>query len=90
MKNEVSKLSDMAKTLVKRVDVLDAKNIQLEWRCSQLEMNLKNTASTSSILDEVEERNRRKANLIIAGIPKQSEGTAEERKLIDREKIESL
>ena len=90
IKNEVGRLSDMVEKLVKRVDELDIKNNNLEQRCIQLEVNMKENASATPIFDELEERNRRKTNLVVTGIPEQTHGTAEERKQLDRQKIESL
>ena len=44
----------------------------------------------SAIFDEMEERDRRKTNLILSGLPERSDGSVEERKKWDAEKVKSL
>ena len=84
----MNKLKDTLMVLVSRVDDLEQSNTQLQKQCQQLEENCK--SMEKSILEEVEDRNRRRKNLIISGIPEEMEGSAEERKETDRIKIESL
>ena len=85
---EVDKQTSLVKELVKKVEDLNGRNAQLEERCLKLEDDMKTVAT--SIFEELDDRGRRKRNLIISGIPESTEGTAEERKEADREKVKSI
>ena len=85
---EVDKQTSLVKELVKKVEDLNGRNAQLEKRCLKLEDDMKTVAT--SIFEELDERGRRKRNLIISGIPESTEGTAKERKEADREKVKSI
>ena len=85
---EVDKQTSLVKELVKKVEDLNGRNAQLEERCLKLEDDMKTVAT--SIFEELDDRGRRKRNLIISGIPESTEGTAKERKEADREKVKSI
>lgn len=88
MKTEIDKLSDTVLSLVKRINELNQKNEELERKCQMLQTELK--GNTSASFEELEDRNRRKANLIIAGLPEQVTGTAEERKDSDWDEVKAI
>ena len=69
------------------MDVIDQKMTQVELRCIQVEEASENLFS--SVIQEVEDRNRRSHNLIVSGIP-EGEGSIDERKAADKEKIKKL
>lgn len=85
-----SRLDDIVNKMAKindRMDAVDQKLAQVELRCVQVEEASEKLFS--SVIQEVEDRNRRRLNLIVAGIP-EGEGSQGERKAADTEKISSL
>lgn len=88
LKNEIKEISNNLSHLQKKVNELESRNVQLEQRCNQLESKSLNFSAT--ILDEMEDRLRRKKNLIISGIPEQTEGSVEERMEADKTIVKDL
>ena len=85
-----SKLDDIANKMTKitnRMDDLDQKMTQVELRCIQVEETSEKLFS--AVIQEVEDRNRRKLNLIVSGIPEE-DGSVEDRKEADRTRIGTL
>lgn len=66
------------------MEVMEGKHTEMESRCRKLEEQQEN------ILLEIEERERRKTNLIISGIPEKEDGNVKERREWDDEKVDSL
>jgi len=86
-----SKLDDISNKMTKitnRVDAIDQKIAQIELRCTEVEETSKSLFS--SITQEVEDRNRRRHNLIVSGIPEEEQGSVEERKEADKTKVVTL
>lgn len=88
LKKEINEISNKLSHLQNKVDELESRNSQLEQRCHQLESKSLNIST--AILDEMEDRLRRKKSLIISGIPEQTEGSAEERIEADKTTVEDL
>jgi len=88
LKKETVVISNKLSVLIKRVDDLERRNVQLEQRCNQLEVKSEHTSTF--ILDEMEDRLRRRKNWIVSGIPEQTAGTAEERSRTDSQKVTTL
>ena len=70
------------------MDAIDQKIAQVEIRCSKVEKA--SELLFSSITQEVEDRNRRRHNLIVSGIPEEEQGSVQERREADRSKIGTL
>lgn len=85
LKPDLNKITDMLKTLVERVDHLDNKCSKLEQRCTQLEEN--SGKMMFEVAEEVEARVRRRKNVIVSGVELKIDGTLEERKAGDMEKV---
>ena len=97
LKNEVEKLNDVVSSLTVKVDLLAVKNAELENRCQKLEDQSRNISSikdlrseTEDLLYEIEERQKRRKHLIVAGLPECSNGTLEERAAKDEETLREL
>ena len=99
MKTEIFKLSETVSALGNRIEELERKNRQLEKehsdRYTKLEKEVKRLQmhedeKTDVLLNEMEQRIHRRGNVIVSGIPEQTEGSVEERKNEDREFIETL
>lgn len=86
-----SKLDDIANkmtNMTNRMDAIDQKITQVELRCSKMEET--SESFFSSITQEVEDRNRRRCNLIVSGIPEEERGSVEERREADETKVGTL
>ena len=88
LKKETVEISNKLSLLIRRVDELEKRNVQLEQRCNQLEAQSHHMPPF--IFDEMEDRLRRRTNLIISGIPEQTSGTTEERSKADSQKVTTL
>lgn len=88
LKSDLEVISSKLSHLIKRIDELEKRNTELELRCTNLEK--KSNESTTFLLDEVEDRLRRKKSLVISGVPEQSKGTSESRGEADENTVESL
>ena len=84
LKKEIDGLNSVLTKLNKRVEEVERRNSHLEHRCKQLEENY------ASLPAEFEERDRRKPNLIISGIPEKEHSSSEERKQWDEEMSTNL
>ena len=78
--SEISKLTS-------RINDLEQKVFQIESRCTKAEKASEKLYS--SIIQEIEDRNNRRLNLIVSGVSEE-DGSVEERKAADRTKIETL
>ena len=87
LKRETDRISEQLTHIIKRVNDVEQRTLQLEKRCALLET--KSNESSASILDEMEDRLRRKKSLIISGMP-EVEGTIDERKESDSERVEQI
>ena len=81
------KINNVDTTLVKVLEIqkaqdVEVKNLKEQVRCL--------TEDYSNILNEVEERERRRPNLVIAGLQEKEEGSVEERKKWDAERVDDL
>lgn len=88
LKKETEEISSKLSVIIKRVDELERRNVQLEHRCNQLE--IKTQDMSTFILDEFEDRLRRKKSLIISGIPEQLEGPADQRSASDDKEVKNV
>ena len=86
MKKENERIFNQLSLLIKRVDEVEKRTALLEQRCN-LETK---TLDSTSILDEMKDRLRRKKGLVISGLPEPVEGSVNERKEADKIKIRSL
>jgi len=84
----IAKQSAEIATLSKRIEELGQSNVQLQRECKILEDKV--TSLSTSILEEVEDRCRRRKNLIFSGIPEQTSGSVENRKEMDLSQIEEI
>jgi hypothetical protein len=102
VKNEHAKLNDVIATLLTKIDGLETKNAQLEQRCKRLEqvntelVNGRDAQITPAeenlafIYSECEERRLKESNLIFSGIKEEINGSVEERRTRDEEKVNSV
>ena len=88
LKTEVDKQTNLVKQLVKQVEDLTRRNTQLEERCLKIENEM--ATMPASIYEELNDRERRKKNLIISGVPESVDGSAEERKLADANQVKGI
>ena len=88
LETKVDKQTSMIASLLKRVDDLTGANIQLERKCNLLEEKL--VSLPKSTFEEIEDRDRRKMNLIISGVPGKTDGSVEERKAVDAKFVKGL
>ena len=87
-RNEMQGITTVLNALMNRVDELESKNVHLEQKCKLLEE--KSADFTTSVLNEIEDRNRRKMNLIISGLPEHLDGSAELRRTADVAEVDAL
>ena len=87
LKNEVDKQTVLVKALLKQVEELSAKNAVLEKKCIKLEENMVKTSTV--ILEEINDRDRRRKNLVISGIAESTSGSIEEKNR-DKERVNCL
>ena len=86
--SEINKLSNVISSLTVRVSTLEESNIVLRNKCAQLEQqiqqpNVPSQESLTDFSDEVEQRQRRRLNIIFSGIPESKEASVEEKKKAD-------
>lgn len=84
LRGEVDGLKSMMSKLLERVDEIEKQSGLLQDRCKTLEHDQAN------LLFEMEERDRRKPNLIVSGIPEKADGSVNDRKQWDMEQVEAL
>ena len=99
VRTEVEKLSDLFATLVNRIDNLEKRNAMMDQKYSEnidrlneevKQLRLEKQKMKNEFLNEMEQRNNRRGNIIISGIPENIDGTADERKDKDREIVEDI
>lgn len=88
IEHKVDKQTALIEKLLKQVEDLHGKNDQLEKRCLKLEEDM--ITMSTSIFDELNDRKRRKRNLIISGVCESSDGSVEERRNADEKQMEML
>ena len=81
------KMSDVETTLTKVLETQRAQDAEIKYLKEEVQQMKE---EHRDILAEVEDRDRRKANLIISGLQEEFSGTAEERKKRDLSKVQSL
>ena len=84
LEKKMDTVADSLKMIVLRMEKIEAKHKEMENRCKRIEEHQMN------ILSEIEERDRRKTNLVISGIPEKEDGTAENRREWDDGRVEDL
>lgn len=96
---EVNRLSDMLTTVIGRIDGLDKRCKEIERQCSESHAkfdekinDIKKTyyENMQEMMQEMDQRMHRNANIMIFGLSEPSEGTVEERKDRDSFTVESL
>jgi len=86
--NVISKQTEEIASLTKHIEQLKNSNVLLEQKYNSLEDRF--TQLSTTVFDELEDRQRRRNNLMFSGVPEAASGTAEERKQADRGYIEGL
>ena len=81
---KVDTVSDSQKLILSRMNEMEAKSKDLEKKWEKTQEFQRN------LLAEIDERDRRRPNLMISGIPEKTEGSAAERKDFDNEQVEAL
>ena len=95
MKVEIQSLRESISSLTSRVDKLEIENTSLKAQFQQA-LNQPNANSgsfesaCSEMMNEMQQRDRRKLNLIVFGASEPSTGTVTERKVADREKCSEI
>ena len=97
-KEELNHVSSKLDTLIHRIQGVEQSisSIQKTQERQDNEINAlkealdKVTTERLSIFEEIEDRDRRKANLIVSGIPEKKEGSIQERREWDDSKINDL
>ena len=84
LEEKIDRLTTSLSTVLTRMDAIDKKYDDIERRCRKIEEEQLN------VISEIEDRERRKQNLMICGIPEREDGTVDERRTWDKQKIESL
>jgi len=96
---EVDRLSGLLTTLLQRVEDLDRKTTHIEQSCIESharfekeisELRKSNENNITELMLEMEQRIQRSGNIIIFGIPEQSQGTIEERRSLDASAVDEL
>ena len=89
-----TRLDDQAniiQSLVERVEHLERKNEQLELKCKQMEEeNSRVQHQQQDIIQEINDRNSRRSNLIISGTQELKSGSVEERRKYDTETVSKV
>ena len=88
LKDEIEKQTSLISTLVKQVEDLHKKNLNLEQKCNKLEEAM--SRMTTSVLEEVNDQQRRRKNLIISGVPESVTRSAEDRKSEDKSRVKTI
>jgi hypothetical protein len=84
----ISKQTEKIASLTKRIEELGNSNAFLEKKCNYLEEQV--GKMSGAMFEELEDRSRRRKNLIFSGIPEQKEGSAEERKEADMNFVQKI
>lgn len=102
VKDEHAKLNNVIASLLSRIAILENKNTELEQRCKNLEQanaqvtqcqNEHGTAAEENLafmLSECEDRKQRENNLIFSGVEEDIEGTVQERRSADEERVKKV
>ena len=77
-------MTDSLRLIMARMEEIEGKYKEMERRCNKLEEHQVN------IFSEIEDRDRRKNNLVISGLPEKDDGNASERKKWDQEKTKEF
>ena len=85
---KMDKQTKLIDSLLQRLDEITKENNTLKKKYHILEERIESLPS--SVIEEVEDRQRRQKNVIISGIPEQKTGDADERKKADAEIVEEL
>ena len=88
VKSSITEQSDKITHLLHKIKELDDRNTKLEQKCIKLEDDLRSLPE--NLLEEFEDRSRRRRNIIISGIPERSEGSADERMKADKDDVEEV
>ena len=88
LKDEIEKQTSLISTLVKQVEDLHKKNLKLEQKCNKLEEAM--SRMTTSVLEEANDQQRRRKNLIISGVPESVTRSAEDRKAEDKSRVKTI
>ena len=88
IKTSISAQNSKIDDLLKKIRELEAKNSKLEQRCNKLEGDYLDLPA--ALLEEFEDRTRRRKNIIISGVPEQMEGSADDRIQADKSGVEEI
>ena len=92
VRSEIQSLKESVLSLTVRVEKLEEENVKLKNQQQQqvpiLPLDLDNTCS--EMVNEFQQRERRKLNIIIVGAPEQATGSISERKAFDQEQCSEL
>jgi len=84
LEKKMDAVSDSLKMIISRMEEIEGKYKEMESRCKRIEEDQMN------ILSEIEERDRRKANLVISGVPEKEDGAVKERQEWDESRVGEL
>lgn len=84
LEKKIDSVVDSLKMVITRMEKIEGKHKEIESRCRRIEEDQMN------IFSELEERERRKTNLVVTGVPEREDGTVKERMEWDEEKVKSL
>lgn len=94
LKDDIQSLKDTIKTLVARVDTLESENKKLTVQYETLKKTIPPPSfvqeSCSFIMNEMEDRQARRCNLIVRGISESTCGSSDDRIAEDREKCKDM
>lgn len=88
LENKIDNQTKLIDSLLKRVDDLTKVNNLLEKKNKILEERME--CLSSSVMEEMEDRNHRRRNVIISGVLEQRSGDTDERRMADMERVEKL
>ena len=84
LEKKIDNVTDSLKMIITRMENIERKYKEVESRCNKIEEQQMDT------LTEIEERERRRANLVISGVPEKEDGSVQDRIEWDEEKVERL
>lgn len=84
LEKKIDNVTDSLKMIISRIEDIEGKYKEVESRCKRIEEQQMDTFS------EIDERERRKVNLVISGIEEKEDGNVQERIEWDEEKVEEL
>ncbi len=85
---EIEGISSLISTLVNRIDNLEMKCSSLGKRVEDIERGTESIKL--DVMEEMRDRERRRHNVIVAGLPEETDGSARERQTVDMTRIHNI